>query len=352
MTTSHPAAIGLPSALIGTLVAVVLGFLTFGVQATVAPDHLPLAVAVPDGPAGDTLAPVVAQLTAQGGDAVAWRSAATGEAARLLDDKEVYGVLEITPIDGGRGLTATAVVSGALNPSGTAAAQQVLTTAGGGLLDAVAERGVDVAPLTVETLHPTSAAGKVFPLAASALLWIATLVASALPVVLAARAGRRLSSGSRLVTAAAAGVLAPAVVIGFGWLWDAELTVGWSAVGFLVLVAAAFATVQSAVLRLLGLAGAPVLAVLYLTAPSVAAQAPELLAPAYRALLWSWTPFRFSSETLRSLLFLDASAPGVGVGVLVFALLAAGGLAVLLWPSRTSAPAPALEPATPRALVP
>lgn len=73
---------------------------------------------------------------------------------------------------------------------------------------------------------------------------------------------------------------------------------------------------------------------MHLMAPAVAAQPPELLNPAYRTLLWSWTPFRFSTETLRSLLVLDGSAPDVGVGVAVFTVMAAAGMVVLLWPAR------------------
>ncbi len=151
-----------------------------------------------------------------------------------------------------------------------------------------------------------------------------------------------------LVSLTAASILAPAVVLGYAALWDSSLEVPWPAVGYLVLVAAAFAAVHGFVLRLLGLAGAPLLALLYLTVPAVAALPPELLQPAYRVLLCSWSPFRFSTETLRSLLFLDGSAPGVDTGILLFTLLAAGGLAVLLWPSRKPRPdvvQPAQQPA-------
>lgn len=87
-------------------------------------------------------------------------------------------------------------------------------------------------------------------------------------------------------------------------------------------------------LRLLGLFGIAILAPLYLMAPAVAALPGELVQPAYKVALWSWTPFRFSTETLRSLLYLDGSAPDVATGVIVFASLAVVGLVVVLWPSR------------------
>jgi hypothetical protein len=71
------------------------------------------------------------------------------------------------------------------------------------------------------------------------------------------------------------------------------------------------------------------LAPLYLLAPAVAGQPPEFLAPAYRAVLWSWTPFRFSAEGLRSLLFFDG-APGIGLPLVVLGAIALGSLLLLL----------------------
>jgi hypothetical protein len=60
-----------------------------------------------------------------------------------------------------------------------------------------------------------------------------------------------------------------------------------------------------------------VLGPLYLLAPAVAGQVPELLHPAYRAVLWSWTPFRFSTEGLRSLLQGTPVAPDVATALWV-----------------------------------
>lgn len=194
--------------------------------------------------------------------------------------------------------------------------------------------GATPSPVAVETVHPASTAAKVLPLAASALLWLGTLVGSLLLVLLASRHGRVPTFGARLLSVAAMAGAAPAVVLGLGRLWDHDLDIGWPLVGFLVLVAGAFAALQGGVLRLLGLRGAALLAPLYLMAPAVAAQPPELLDPTYRTFLWSWTPFRFSTETLRSLLVLDGSAPDVGIGIAVFSVMAVAGLVVLLWPAR------------------
>ena len=69
---------------------------------------------------------------------------------------------------------------------------------------------------------------------------------------------------------------------------------------------------------------------MYLLAPAVAGTVPEMLNPTYRTLLWSWTPFRFSTEGLRSLLQGVPDAPDVRTGVIVLASMAVVGLVVLL----------------------
>src|SRR5258708_691639 len=82
-------ALALVAAVAGALVAVVLGFLTFGAQATVAPDHVPVAVVAPPG--------VAAQIAGHGGGQLEWTVATSSEARSLLEDKKVYGVLELGP---------------------------------------------------------------------------------------------------------------------------------------------------------------------------------------------------------------------------------------------------------------
>jgi hypothetical protein len=67
----------------------------------------------------------------------------------------------------------------------------------------------------------------------------------------------------------------------------------------------------------------------YLMAPAVAGLPPELLNPTYRALLWSWTPFRFSTEGVRSLMFLGSGAPDVQSAQLVLGAIALGGLVLI-----------------------
>src|SRR5690242_14412120 len=95
--------------LAGALAAAVLGLLTFGAQATAHPDHVPLAVVAPDaGP----LHAVAGQVASQGGDLVSWRVTNPDQATKLLEDKEIYGYLDLT----GGPASPRIVVSGAVNP--------------------------------------------------------------------------------------------------------------------------------------------------------------------------------------------------------------------------------------------
>ncbi len=315
----------------GSLAALLIGLLTFGVQATVAPHHVPLAV----GATVPALDPLAQRVASQGGDAVSWRTVSSqAEAERLLDGKDVYGAVLFSPSPSGP--TATILLSGALNPSATQAAQPVLTQVAGGVLAAArAQTGGGAGPpARVVTLHPTSAAGRTLPLAASALLWLASLAAAVLLVIAAPRLRGDRPAGriARLVAATSTALFGTAVVLGLARAWDAGLSIGWDAAGFLALVGLAFGLIQAGVLRWLGLRGLLILGPLYLTAPAVAGLVPELLNPIYRDLLWSWTPFRFSTEGLRSLLFLGPDAAGVRTAVWVFAAIAAAGLLLTIAP--------------------
>ncbi|HYQ62388.1 ABC transporter permease [Actinophytocola sp.] len=338
----NPATVALGLGLVGAVVATVLGLLTFGAQATVAPDHLPLAVAAPDDPA---LRQAANQVASHGGDAVDWTVTDPAHARDLLDDKDVYGILEI-----GRGPAITIVTSGAVNPQGTQVAQQVLTGAAQGLLGALAQPQptIEVAPPKMATVHPVTTAGRTAPLAASALLWIAGLVGAMAFALLVVQRGRRPTTTARLTLVVSVSVLATGVVIGLLKLWDSSIPVSTEVVGFLLLTGVAFAAVQGALLRLLHLRAAAILGPMYLLAPAAAGTVPEMLDPAYRTLLWSWTPFRFSTEGLRSLLQGVSDAPDVRDGVLVLASMAVVGLVVLLWPVRGR---PAAAPTEARELV-
>jgi hypothetical protein len=315
-------------ALLGALVATVLGLLTFGVQATAEPHHLPLGI----GPADASAAPAMEQVTravaAQGGDLVDWRAVGSGaDAERLLDNKQIYGALLLKP--GSTGLTASVLLSGAVNPGAAQAAQPILNQVAQQITAAGGAPAVQLA-----IVHPTSAAGRTLPLAASALLWLATLVASVFVVAALPRlhAGLPVGRAAAIGAGATAAIFGAAVVLGLAWIWDSTLPLSWAFVGMLLLVGLAFALLQGGVLRWLGLPGIALLAPLYLMAPAVAALPAELLNPIYRTLLWSWTPFRFSSEGFRSLLFIGSGAADVRTAVLVFGGIALAGLLLMAAP--------------------
>ncbi len=332
----NPTRVAVLLGLVGAVVATVLGLLTFGAQATVAPDHVPLAVATPaSGP--PQLRQAADQIASRGGDAVDWQVTDPARARELLADKEVYGVLELGATQ--TGPTMTIVTSGAVNPQGTQVAQQVLTGAAQGLAGALAQQQPDlrVAPPQVEVLHPVSTAGRTAPLAASALIWIGGLVGGMAFALLVIRRGLRPTALSRLALVTSVAVFVTAVVVGLLKLWDSALPMGWDVLGFLFLTSVAFAAVQGALLRLVKLRAAAILGPLYLLAPAVAGTVPEMLNPAYRTLLWSWTPFRFSTEGLRSLLQGVPDAPDVRLGMLVLGAMAVVGLVVMLWPSSRAA---------------
>ena len=282
----------LVTAVAGAVVAFLLGLLTFGVQATVHPHDVPLAVVAPP--------PVAERVQAAGSAEVDLRVVSADEARNLLRDKEVYGVLEIVPGQ------ATIRLNPAVNPSGTQVAQQVLTgvAQGAGL------------PVRTEA-QAVSAAERTAPLAASALLWVGGMVAGLLFVVLEGR-------GLRWLSATAAAVLVTGSTVGLLAWWGVTLDV--RALAFLLAVATAFALLQAGLFKHLGIRAMGVLGLLYLMAPAVAGQVPELLNPAYKAVLWSWTPFRFSAEGLRGLMY-DGS---VSTEWWVFAGIAALGLVLLL----------------------
>ncbi|WP_439660983.1 ABC transporter permease [Lentzea sp. HUAS TT2] len=282
----------LVAAVAGAVVAFLLGLLTFGVQATVHPHDVPLAVVAP---------PPIADRVANAGSAeVDIRAVSADEARNLLRDREVYGVLEIAPGQ------ATIRLNPAVNPSGTQVAQQVLTgvAQGAGL------------PVKVEA-PAVSAAERTAPLAVSALLWVGGMIAGLLFVVLKGTTNRWLSAltAAVLVTGSTAGLLA--------W-WG--VTFSAQALTFMLAVAASFALLQAGLFKHLGIRAMGILGLLYLMAPAVAGQVPELLNPVYRAVLWSWTPFRFSAEGLRSLMY-DGS---ISTEWWVFGGIALVGLVLLL----------------------
>jgi len=160
-----------------------------------------------------------------------------------------------------------------------------------------------------------------------------------------ARGGRPLDRAALVFTAAMGAVAGTVVVVALARIWDASLAIGWDVIGLLALIGLAFALLQAAVLRWLGLLGIPLLALLYLMAPAAAGLPSELLSPVYRDLIWSWLPFRFSAQGIRSLLYLGSQGPGVQEALWLFGAIGAGALVLLLAPKPHRRTAIAVSPA-------
>ncbi|MBB3661272.1 hypothetical protein LY15_001156 [Prauserella flava] len=333
------------TAVAGALVAIVLGFLTFGAQVSAQPHRLPVAVAVP-GDAPPPLHAAAERVAATGGEALEWRVVDPADGRALLVDQDVYGVLELGV--GRDGLTITAVTSGTVNPAGTQIAGQAVATAGQRIAGALGETAVSP-PVRTETIHDTGPAGRTAPLGISALAWVGGLAGSALLAVQVRRGRLRPGTGARCAHLALTGALLTGVLAGFLALWNSSWDLGWPVLGFLALTATAFVAVQGALLRWLGLPAMAVLGPLYLLAPSVASQVPETLEPAYRVLLWSWTPLRFPAEGLRSLLAESPGTDQVIVAVWVLGAMLVVGVGALLWPRRNTERGSAGEEAEPDA---
>lgn len=336
--TLRPGAVVAMATLAGLLIAGLLAVLTFGAQATAKPDGLPVAVAVPsEGPAAPALAQAAQQVVGQAGEQLDVTVTSPEDARNLLEDKEIYGVLELSV--GPSGPQAKVVTSGAVNPAGSQIALQALSRAGDALTSAIAQQqpGATVAPVQVEQVHEVSAAGRTAPLALSALAWVGCMVAGAALTVLSARSSRQVGALGRIGAGVGVSVLLTTLLAGFLWLWDSTLPVGdWRVLGVVLLATLAFTTLQGGLFHLLGIKAVAIIAPLYLIAPAVAGQVPEMLHPAYRDALWSWTPFRFPSESLRSLLAGTPDAPDVLLGVWVLAGMAVLGLLLLAIPRRSA----------------
>ncbi|GAA5120634.1 ABC transporter permease [Haloechinothrix salitolerans] len=334
-STSKRAPLVVVTALVGGLVAGVLALLTFGAQASAGPDGVPVAVAVADDPTSAGLRAAIGAVEARAGDRLDVEVTTPDKARGLLHDKEVYGVLELSAGPGGPQVTV--VTSGAVNPAGTQVAQQALTGAGQAVLAAAARNaGADAEPIQVERIHPVGTSMRAIPVALSALAWLGCLVAGATLTLLAQRGRVRIGAAGRLAGMGVTSVFVTAVLAGLVLLWDSSLPLGWDVIGLLALVTLAFAAVQGGLLHLLGIKAMAVLAPLYLTASVVAAQVPELLHPGYRVALWSWSPFRFPSEALRSLLAGTSDVPDVTFAVWVLTGILVGGLLLLAVPRRSA----------------
>lgn len=287
---------------------------------TSGPRDVPIAVVAP--------APVVQGLTQQistaAGEgafevtAVADRTAAE-EAVRV---REAYGAVVVGP-EGGEVLTASGA-SPAVAQALTQIAASAPTAVGGPF------PVTDLAPLPQEDPRGAGVGTAVLPLVIGGLL-IGAVSA------LAVRGGR----GRQLATVAGAALTAGAVLAGVVQLWLGALPGSfWANAGVLALGVAAVGAVVLGLVRLVGVPGIGLtaLVMVLLGSPLSGAQsAPEML-PAGWGALGQLLPPGATSTALRSVAWFDGA--GAGPALLVLACWLAAGILLLLLPARTDRRAP------------
>lgn len=169
-----------------------------------------------------------------------------------------------------------------------------------------------LAPMLVaeQTLHPVGAgsANGSAPNILTQLAWLGSLVVSAILFLVARQAERGSGRWAVVSTQTALGLLAACAAASF-LLWMADAWYGmdvadWADVWpFLLLVAATFFLLQSALLNWLGIRAMIVLVLLMFFSMPVIGVAPEMLPQAAHDWLYSWVPFRFAAAGLRDALY-------------------------------------------------
>ncbi|TDD13759.1 hypothetical protein [Nonomuraea diastatica] len=318
----RPVALDVAAGAIAALAAAIVAILTFGVQATVAPHEVPLGVVASGSAPGASTEHLVDQLAAASGEAVSWRRLGEEEANDALVTGGIMGFLTLS-IDPGGGVEAKVTTGGTAHPNATAAAEQMLRQAATAIMTA--------APPVATVLHPVSAAGRVIPLALVSVLWIAGMVGTVVARLLRRRAGIDASE-SGIAMVIAFGLIAPAVMFATVGSWESGIAWTAEAIALIFLIAMAFSALHGALARLLGWASLPLISLIYLIGAPMATQPPELLAPAYRVLAWSWSPLRITVDQLRALLFAPQQSSALAVVVLGVFLLT--GLLIMLLPQH------------------
>lgn len=330
-------------------VVAVLSFALLGSTVNPAPKHMPVAlvmqdsgVKLPDGSEVNFGKQIEGALTGAAGTAspLEWTRLDSLEAAQdALDRQEYYAAL-IIPATTTAGLLtvqtaspqqvqADILLNQGKNYSGASAVGQALdktmAAVNGTLREQLAgeikKRG-DVlntaqaaalaSPLAVKQMlvHPVPAktANGNAPVTLTQLTWMGALVTA----VIQLQASRKTSLGKRSYSLLAgqigSGLLFGIVVVASILLLNIHV-IGldvpefWPVAGFLLLTFAAFFLVQAALLQYTGMAGMPLLVLLFFFGLPILALPYEFLPDITRHWFYSWVPFRFSVEGLRDLFF-------------------------------------------------
>ncbi|MCK0111736.1 ABC transporter permease [Ornithinimicrobium sp. F0845] len=278
------------------------------------PHQVPLGVVAPGG-AAEQLVPRLA--AAAGEDAFDVQPLADRAAAeQAIADREIYGAVVLDPA-GGEMLTASAA-SPAIAQALTQLAANVPAEAGGPL------QVSELAPLPADDPRGAGFATAVLPLV------IAGIIAGAASA-LAVEGGRGRQLTAMLALVATAGL----VLAGVSQLWLGSLEGSyWANAGVLALGAAAVGAVVLGLVRLIGMPGVGLtaLVMVLLGSPlSGAATGPEML-PAGWGALGQLLPPGATATALRSVAWFDGA--GSGQAFLVLGCWLAAGLVLLLVPQR------------------
>ncbi len=356
-----------------TAVLMIFGLAMMGSVLGAKPKELPLALAVLDQPAdlptGGQLAVgemVKDRVTGLKELPVKWHLAGSEEEVQaMMDRQEVYGAL-VLPADFSAGVMSLGspepkpaavklYVNEGMSSQGVTAARTILQqmaltmkTELTGTVLTLAEQRVEQVPIgSVRALlqpfeteevgvHPVGAnnAGGTAPNLLTQIMWIGSMIMSVF-FFLAARAAREEGGAWGVVggqifvglvlTAGASGLLVWMAVSWYG-MEMADPAAVWL---FLWLSASAFFLMQTALFNWIGFPAIALLVMLLFFSLPILNVAPEFLPQATRDLLYSWTPFRYVADGLRSLMYYGGEF-GMGLPYTVLWSIAGVGLAVVL----------------------
>lgn len=349
------------------VVIMVFGLALMGSVLSPKPQNLPVALVVLDQPAklpdGSQLAVgemVKEKLKSISELPIKWVEVSSeAELAVQLDEQKVYGAL-VLPADLSAGIASLQspapkpaevriVLNEGMNTQAVSAVRMILQGAANQLssqlasqlLGQIGQRSPQIPvaaasallhpfQVTEQVVHPVGSnnANGGAPNLLVQILWLACMVSSAIMFMTAQQHGAgkasfkgtvasQLAAGFILVTAASAFLLWMA----HSWygMEFAKLGQAWL---YLWLMAAAFFFIQTTLLNWIGLPSMLLLVLVFFFSMPVIGMPKELLPQAAADWLYTWTPFRYAAEGLRSLMYFD------GKGALGQSLYVLGGLAL------------------------
>jgi hypothetical protein len=168
-------------------------------------------------------------------------------------------------------------------------------------------------PFTVQTVktHAIENGGLgTIPMMLSVFLWMGTLLSA----LLIWRNARKLESRKKVVLIQLISGILLSAAISFISLFIVGSIMGltinnyWALYGFMALVGFAFFLLQSNVLNWIGMKGWPLLILIWLFGMPAVNLPPQFLNDFTKYGVYSWSPYRFSGEAFRDILYYDFKA--------------------------------------------